>query len=88
MTAAFADDEPSIPPTDVDWDTMLSRVREIADNEDRSPGLRAWARAQMAQILAIIEAAELEQDAADVTAALVERGESMPAEQLWAELGV
>ncbi|MEQ4305210.1 hypothetical protein ABNF97_28160 [Plantactinospora sp. B6F1] len=87
MTAAFADDEPSIP-DDVDWDTMLSRVRAIADDENRSPGLRAWARAQMTQILAIIEAAEVEQDAADVTAALVERGESVPADRLWAELGV
>ena len=88
MTAAFADDEPPIPRRDVDWDAMLSRVRAIANNEDRSPGLRAWANAQMAQILAIIEAAEVEQDAADVTAALVERGESIPADQLWAELGV
>ena len=88
MAAAFADDEPPIPSRDMDWDTMLSRVRAITDNEYFSPGLHAWANAQMAQILAIIEAAEVKQDAADVPAALVERGESVPADQLWAELGV
>lgn len=45
------------------WEDRLAEVQAIADNEDRSPGLRQWARSQVGQIEAIIAAARAEEDA-------------------------
>lgn len=49
--------------SDADWAAKLQRVRQIANNPDRSPGLRAWAAAQEAQIEQILQAARQEEDA-------------------------
>lgn len=45
------------------WEDQLARIRAIANNPDRSPGLRAWARRQVGDIEAILEAAREEEDA-------------------------
>jgi transcriptional regulator with XRE-family HTH domain len=47
-----------------DWEDRLARVEQIANNPDRSPGLRAWAGQQAEQIRLIIAAAEAEEEAA------------------------
>jgi hypothetical protein len=63
---APAPPEPERPTSD--WEQRLVKVREVAANPDRSPGLRAWARRQITQIEeeieAILEAAEAEEEAA------------------------
>jgi transcriptional regulator with XRE-family HTH domain len=46
-----------------EWARRMEEVQAIADNPDRSPGLRAWARAQVQQIQDIIAAARAEEEA-------------------------
>lgn len=45
------------------WGEKLDRVRQVANNPDRSPGLRAWAQRQVDDIEAILAAAKAEEDA-------------------------
>jgi transcriptional regulator with XRE-family HTH domain len=45
------------------WVDTLAEVQAIADNKDRSPGLRAWARTQVKQIEDLIAAARAEEEA-------------------------
>jgi antitoxin (DNA-binding transcriptional repressor) of toxin-antitoxin stability system len=69
-----------VPPnvaTERGWAGTLSTVRAIADNPERSPGLRAWARAQAVQIEELLKAAtdlqqalEDEEDIEDAKAVL------------------
>lgn len=44
------------------WEDRLAKVQQIANNPDRTPGLRAWAAHQVAQIEAILEAARAEEE--------------------------
>ncbi|WP_173057086.1 helix-turn-helix domain-containing protein [Phytohabitans houttuyneae] len=45
------------------WQHKLEEVQAIADNQDRSPALRAWAARQLDDIEAILAAARAEEDA-------------------------
>lgn len=45
------------------WEDRLVQVQQIANNPDRSPGLRAWAATQVRQIEEIIAAARAEEEA-------------------------
>lgn len=55
------DEKPS--PANPDWAKMLAEVQAIANNPDRSPGLRAWAQRQVDDIKAILAAAKAEEEA-------------------------
>lgn len=44
------------------WEDRLETIRQIANNPDRSPGIRAWAASQVKQIEEIIAAARAEED--------------------------
>lgn len=60
-TPVTTEEAPTEPPPR-SWQDTLERVRQIAENPDRSPGLRAIARAQVAQIEALLDAARVEEE--------------------------
>jgi hypothetical protein len=50
-------------PEEPDWEDRLAKVQAIADNPDRTPGLRAWAANQVRQIEELLAAAHAEEEA-------------------------
>jgi hypothetical protein len=54
---------PGLPDVEMHWERKLIEVESIANNPDRSPGLRAWARTAAQQIQDIIDAARAEEEA-------------------------